>query len=237
MSQLRGLKRLKRKMDNNLCTISDLKRVYKHINTRSEVIVARKGDIQHLYYRDYENKTVILEQELVPYEDKISTVWQHDTYPLDLCTTTFYDEVTNRYGQGIILPRKKKFVMVDNMDLVEEPNASSFYTIGIKEDNQLCGSIVDREGNLYRMYGYEENDKRFGLSRLEVFTFPSCLYQEYGVLVHYNNKPVYAEIKKSPYMIMDKETFQKQGNGIKGIRSYLDEFDNKFMQGKRYVKK
>ncbi|MCI8347235.1 MAG: hypothetical protein HFJ12_04735 [Bacilli bacterium] len=44
-----------------LCTISDLKRAYKYVNTKSEVIVARKGDIQHLYYCDYENGTVILE--------------------------------------------------------------------------------------------------------------------------------------------------------------------------------
>ncbi len=67
---------------------------------------------------------------MAPYEKKISTVWQHDIYPLDLCTMTFYDEATNRYGQGIIIPRNKKFVMVDDMDLIKESCTSSFYTLG-----------------------------------------------------------------------------------------------------------
>ncbi|MCI8347234.1 MAG: hypothetical protein HFJ12_04730 [Bacilli bacterium] len=67
------------------------------------------------------------------------------------------------------------------------------------------------------------------MNRLEVFTFPLCLYQVYGVLVRYNNRPVYAEIKNPPYMIMHKKTLQQHGNGIRGIRSYLDRFDDKFM--------
>lgn len=231
------LERLKNKIDSNQCTIDDLKKAYKNINTNSEVIVAQKNDITHLYYRNNENNTVILEKELIPYEKRISIVWQHDIYPLDLCTTIFYDEKTNRYGQGIIIPRKKKFVMVDDMNLIKEPYTNAFYTIGIRENNEQCGSIVDKEGNLYRMYGYSKNDDHFGLSRLEIFTFPSCLYKAYGILVHYNNRPVYAEIKESPYMIMDKKTLQNCRNGIHGISSYIENFDDSFMQGKSYVKK
>lgn len=70
MSQLEELKKLREKIDNGTCTISDLKSVYEKVDTKTEVIVAQKDDIEHLYYRDAEKRTVILEENLLPYEKK-----------------------------------------------------------------------------------------------------------------------------------------------------------------------
>ncbi len=237
MSKLEELKEIREKLDNGTCTISDLKNAYQNVNTETEMIVARKGDIQHLYYRDTENRTVILEENLLPYEKMICTVKEHTKYPFDLCIPIFYDEEINRYGQGIIIPRMKKSIIVDDMDLIKKPDTDSFYTTGIKENNESCGSIVDLKGNLYRMYGYGNEDEDFTLSKLEVFTFPSLLYQPYGILIHYNGRPVYADIIEYPYVIFDKETLQKCGNEIRHIDDYVEQFDDSFMQGKRYVKK
>ena len=236
MSQLKELKELRDKIDSNKCTISDLKSIYEYVNTEAEVIVAHKDGIEHLYYRDTEKKTVKLEENLLPYEKNIYNVIQHTKYPLDLCIPIFYDEEINRYGQGIIIPRMKKFVMVDDMDLIKKPDTDSFYTKGVKENNESCASIVDLKGNLYRMYGYDKNDEGFQFNKLDRFT-PSLLYQPYGILIHYNGRPVYADIIEYPYIILDKETLQKCGDGIRHINDYVKRFDDDFMQGKRYVKK
>lgn len=237
MSQLKELKEIRGKIDDNTCTISDLKDVYDAVNTKVEVIAAQKDDIRHLYYRDNKKGTVILEKDLIPYEKKIYESWESAGYPLDLYTIMFYDEITNRYGQGIILPRRKKFIMVDDMDLIKIPQKNSFYTIGIKENNKQCGSIVDLKGNLYRMFGYDKNDENFTFDTLEIFTTPSCPYETYGTLVNYNNRPIYADIKQSPYIVFDRETLQKCGDKIRNIEDYVNRFDDDFMQGKRYVKK
>lgn len=237
MSELEELKEIRKKVNSGTCTISDLKNAYENVNTQAEVIVAQKGDIEHLYYRDNQKKTVILEKDLLPYEKEIYEVWEHAVYPLDLCTTTFYDEMTNRYGQGIIIPHMKKFVMVDDMDLIKKPDSISFYTKGVKENNKACASIVDLKGNLYRMFGYDENDEGFKFSLLEQFTFPSCLYQTYGILIHYNGRPVYADIAEYPYIVLNRETLQKCGDKVRNIKDYIQNFDDNFMQGKYYVKK
>lgn len=104
INQLEELKEIKLKLDNGTCTIRDLKSTYEFVNTKSEVIVAKKDNTHHLYYRDNKNGTVKLEKNLIPYEEKIIETWEPEMYPLDLCTLKFYDEITNRYGQGIILP-------------------------------------------------------------------------------------------------------------------------------------
>ena len=114
MSELEELKKIREKIDSSTCTISDLKDVYDIVNTKAEVIVAEQDDITHLYYRDNQKGTVRLEKDLIPYEKKIHETWEPTMYPLDLCTIMFYDEITNRYGQGIILPRIKKFVIVED---------------------------------------------------------------------------------------------------------------------------
>lgn len=116
MGQLKELKEIREKLDNGICTINDLKNIYKILNTKSEVIVAQKDGIKHFYYFDNKNGNVKLEKNLIPYE-KIYEAWKPIMYPLDLCTIAFYDEITNRYGQGIIIPCLKKFVMVDDMNL------------------------------------------------------------------------------------------------------------------------
>lgn len=41
----------------------------------------------------------------------------------------------------------KKFVMVDDMDLIQKPTTKSFYTRGVKENNEDCASIVDLKGH------------------------------------------------------------------------------------------
>lgn len=237
MSKLEELKEIREKLDNGTCTISDLKNTYQNVNTETEMILAQKGDIKHIYYRDTENRTVILEENLLPYEKRIYTIKYSTKYPLDLCIPIFYDEEINRYGQGIIIPRKKEFVMVDDMNLIAKPDTESFYTRGVKENNENCASIVDLQGNLYRMFGYDENDGNFKFSPLEQCIRPSCLYDFYGILVHYNGRPIYADIIESPYIILDKEALQKCGNKIKNIGDYVKRFDDGFMQGKRYVKK
>ncbi|MCI8347121.1 MAG: hypothetical protein HFJ12_04150 [Bacilli bacterium] len=237
MSQLEELKKIREKINSNMCTISDLKNVYQKVNTETEMILAQKEDIKHLYYRDTENRTVILEENLLPYEKRIDTVKYSTKYPLDLCIPIFYDEEINRYGQGIIIPRRKEFVMVDDMNLIKRPDTESFYTKGVRENNENCASIVDLQGNLYRMFGYDENDGNFKFSQLEQFILPSCLYDFYGILVHYNGRPIYADIMEPPYIILNKETLQKCGDKIRYIDSYVEMFDDEFMQGKRYVKK
>lgn len=237
MSQLEELKEIREKIDSNTCTISDLKNAYQNVNTETEVIVAEKGNSRHLYYRDQEKRTVILEENLLPYEKNICSVIQNARYPIDLCNLEFYDEEINRYGQGIIIPRMKKFIMVDDMDLIKKPDPDSFYTKGLKENNKGCASIVDLKGNLYRMFGYDENDEGFKFSPLEQFIFPSCLDDFYGILVHYNGRPVYADIIEYPYNVLDRETLQKCGEKIRYIDDYVKSFDDDFMQGKYYVKK
>lgn len=237
MSQLNELKEIREKLDNGTCTISDLKNIYEFVNTKSEVIVAKKDDIQHLYYRDNKNGTVKLEKNLIPYERKIIETWEPAMYPLDLCTLKFYDEITNRYGQGIILPRIKKFVMVDDMNLIKKPPTDSFRTRGINENNKNCGSIVDLKGNLYRMYGYDKENEDFTLSRIKGLNPHTLRNESYGTLVYYQDKTVYADICISPYIILDKVSLRKYAGNLAYINKDIEKFDDEFMQGKRYVKK
>lgn len=237
MSQLEELREIREKIDNNTCTISDLENIYDKVHTNVEVIAAQKDDIAHLYYRDHKKGTVKLEEKLIPYEKKILYTHEPMMYPFDLCNIIFYDATTNRYGQGIIIPRIKKLVIVDDMDLIKQPIVGSFITAGIRENNEECASIVDLKGNLYRIYGYDENDENFTSNELEIFTFPSCLYQKYGILVNYNNRPVYAEIKEFPYLILNSKTLQKCGDKIRNINDYVERFDDNFMQGKKSCRK
>lgn len=109
---------------------------------------------------------------------KIYSVRHHTKYPLDLCIPIFYDESTNRYGQGIIIPRRKKFVMVDDMDLIQIPKTKSFYTIGVKGNNEDCASIVDLKGNIYRMFGYGDKDGDFTFDKIEVLN-PYTLFMSF----------------------------------------------------------
>ncbi len=239
MSQLEELKGIKEKLDNGTCTISDLKNIYEFVNTKSEVIVAKKCDTQHLYYRDNKNGTVKLEKNLIPYERKIIETWEPEMYPLDLCTLKFYDEITNRYGQGIILPRLKKFVMVDDMNLIKKPPTASFRTRGINENNENCSSIVDLKGNIYRMYGYGEEDEDFTFSKIEGLTPHTFHKKIYGTLVYYQNNTVYADVCISPYIILNQESLRKYVGNLEYtyIKQDIEKFDDGFMQGKRYVKK
>lgn len=239
MSQLKELKEIREKLDNGTCTINDLKNIYTFVNTKAEVIVAKKDDTQHFYYRDNENRTVKLEEDLIPYESKIIEAWEPAMYPLDLCTIKFYDEITNRYGQGIILPRIKKFVMVDNMNLIKNPPTDSFYTRGINENNEKCGSIVDLKGNIYRMYGYGEEDEDFTLGRIEGLTPRTFHKKLYGTLVYYQDKTVYADICISPYIILNQESLREYVGNLPYtyIKQDIEKFDDDFMQGKRYVRK
>lgn len=239
MSQLNELKEIRKKLDHDTCTISDLKNIYEFVNTKSEVIVAKKDDTQHLYYRDNKNGTVKLEKNLIPYERKIIETWEPAMYPLDLCTIKFYDEITNRYGQGIILPRIKKFVMVDDMNLIKKPPTDSFYTRGINENNENCGSIVDLKGNIYRMYGYGKEDEDFTLGRIEGLTPRTFHKKFYGTLVYYQDKTVYADICIPPYIILNQESLRKYVGNLSYtyIKQDIEKFDDEFMQGKRYVKK
>lgn len=239
MSQLNEIKEIREKLDNGTCTINDLKKIYEFVNTKSEVIVAKKDDTQHFYYRDNKNRTVRLEKDLIPYEKKICEAWEPKMYPLDLCTIAFYDEDINRFGQGIILPRLKKFVMVDDMNLIKQPPADSFRTRGINENNEECGSIVDLKGNIYRMYGYDNEDEDFTLSTIEGLTPHTFHKKSYGTLVYYQDKTVYADICIPPYIILNQESLRKYvGNlAYTHINQDIEKFDNGFMQGKRYVKK
>ncbi len=237
MSQLEELKEIREKIDNGTCKISDLKDIYERVNTKSEVIVAQKGDTCHLYYRDTEKRTVILEENLLPYEKNICSVRQHKKYPFELCVPIFYDEEINRYGQGIIIPRIKKFVMVDDMDLIKKPDTESFYTKGINENNEECGSIVDLKGNLYRMYGYGNENEDFTFSKIEGLNPYTLCNESYGTLVYYNGKTVYADICISPYIILDKESLRKYTGNLAYINKDIEKFDDGFMQGKRYVRK
>ena len=237
MSQLEELKEIRKKIDSNTCTISDLKNIYKIVNTKSEVIVAQKNGIKHFYYRDNKNGTVRLEKDLIPYEKKVCEAWEPTMYPLDLCTIAFYDEITNRYGQGIIIPRLNKFVMVDDMNLIKKTPTHSFYTRGINENNEECGSIVDLKGNLYRMYGYGNEDGDFTFSKIEGLDPYTMQNETYGTLVYYKGNTVYADICIYPGIILDKESLRKYVGNLAYINKAIEKFDNDFMQGKRYVKK
>lgn len=236
MSQLEELKEIREKIENNTCTISDLKDIYENVNTKFEMILAKKGDIQHLYYRDTKRKTVILEENLLPYEKNIYIVKNHINYPLDLCIPIFYDEEINRYGQGIIIPRIRKFVMVDDMNLIQKPDTESFYTRGINENNENCGSIVDLKGNIYRMYGYGNESGDFTFSEIKGLNPYTLFMQSYGTLVYYKGNTVYADICISPYIILDKESLRKYVGNLAFIDKDIEKFDAGFMQGKRYVK-
>lgn len=234
---MKYLEKLKRKLQEKEYTISDLKNIYEEVNTKGEVIVTKRDDKTHLYYRNHEKRTLIIEKDLLPYEKIIHSIKHHPAYPLDLCCLKFYDEEINRYGQGIIIPRIKKFTMVDDIDLIKEPTLDFFYKKGIKENNRECASIVDRKGNLYHIYGYSENDDNFDFKELKTFDYESKKVLSYGILVYYNSKPVYAEIKDYPYTIMDKEELIKCSSEIFDINKEIPNFDDTFMQGKRYIKK
>lgn len=237
LEELRELRELREKIDCGKCNINDLKKAYDKVNTKQEVIVAQKDDITHIYYRNAETRTVNLEKDLIPYERLLFGVNHHSYYPIDLCYLRFYDEDINRFGHGIILPRLKKFVMVDDMDLIKEPNLISFCTRGIKENNKGCCSIVDKTGKLYHIYGYDDNDDD-SFSFKEIKTLNSSLMlQLYGILIYYKNKPVFIDTVEPPYIILDKETLQECAESQPDLNYYIKNFDDSFMQGKRYVKK
>ena len=68
MSKLEELKEIREKLDCGECNINDLKKAYDKVDTKQEVIVAKKDDITHIYYRNAKTRTVNLEQDLIQYE-------------------------------------------------------------------------------------------------------------------------------------------------------------------------
>lgn len=237
MSQLKELKEIREKLDCGQCNINDLKKAYDKVDTKQEVIVAQKDDITHIYYRNAKTRTVNLEQNLISYEKLFFGIKHHSDYPIDLCYLRFYDEDINRFGQGIILPRSKKFVMVDDMNLIKAPNLISFCTRGINENNKECCSIVDKAGNLYHIYGYDDNDDEdFSFEEIETLN-SSLMFELYGILIYYKDQPVFIDTVEPPYIILDKETLQECAGSQPDLDYYIENFDDGFMQGKRYVKK
>lgn len=236
LEELKELRVLREKIDCGECNINDLKKAYDKVNTKQEVIVAQKDNIIHLYYRNAKTRTVTLEKNLIPYESSLFGVNHHSYYPIDLCYLRFYDEDINRFGHGILLPRSKKFVMIDDMDLIKEPNLISFCTRGIKENNKGCCSIVDKVGNLYHIYGYGENDDaNFSLKEIKTLN-SSLMLQLYGILIYYKNKPVFIDTVEPPYIILDKETLQECAGSQHDLDCYIKDFDDSFMEGKEFVK-
>ncbi len=228
------LEELRKKTDCGECNINDLKKAYDKVNTKQEVIVAQKDDITHIYYRNAKTRTVNLEKDLLPYERSLFGINHHPYYPIDLCYLRFYDEDINRFGQGIILPRTKKFVMVDDMDLIKEPNLISFCTRGIKENNKVCCSIVDKAGKLYHIYGYDNNDDNFSLKEIKTLN-SSLMFQLYGILIYYKGNPVFIDTVEPPYIILDKETLQECAGSQPDLNYYIENFDDSFMKGKEFV--
>ena len=228
---------------DNSYSLDDLKQIYQSVDTNQEIIVAKIDDEKHIFYRDKETRKLVVEKDLLPYAKILHRVDQHPYYSFDLCNLTFYDDIINRYGNGIIIPRLKKFVMVNDNNLIKEPSSFSFYTTGIDEDNHKCSSIVDRVGNIYRMQNPDGKPGDFDIHEIYKFNYKRFLmYDYYGLLIEYKGKPVFANICEPPYMILDKKTLMElcQEDHIDYMNeksySYLNTFDDGFMQGKSYVK-
>lgn len=230
--------------ENNSYEIDELKQVYQNVDISQEVVVAKTDDIKHIFYRDKETRKLSLDRELLPYEKIVHAVTQHDYYSFDLCNLIFYDSIINRYGNGIVIPRLKKFVMVNDSNLIRKPNATSFYTTGIDEDGYKCASIVDKMGNLYRIRSSEGKSDDFNIHSIYKYNYKRFLmYDYYGFLVEYKGRPVFANISEPPYMILEKERLMElcQGVNVGNMQeksgSYLRTFDDDFMQGKGYTKR
>lgn len=225
-------------------SIDELKKLYSKVDIKQEPVVAHIKGLKHIYYRNNSNK-LVLEKDLLKYSQSIYSIRQHSCYPLDLCNLTFYDENTNKYGNGIIIPRLNKFVMVNDMNLIHRPVANSFYTIGINDQNVTCGSLVDKVGNVYRMYGYENSDDNFmiqSINKLNYRRFLLC--DHYGYLISYKDRPVFAIIDEAPNMIFDKDMLLSLCQSVEIDRmdfleskEYMETFDDGFMKGSSYVKK
>lgn len=238
------LKEIKNLINNGkeVYTIDEIRDLYDEVNTTGEIIVAQQGNIKHIYYRNKEERNITICKELLAYEKNLAEIKSHKYYPVDLCNLIFYDEYINRYGQGIIIPRINKFVMIDNFNLIRINEASSFYTTTIDENNKMCEKLIDRMGNIYELANYG-NDFSFNImSQFDLNSFSSN-YK--GFVISYKGKPVYANICEPPYIIFDKATFLRccddftiQERG----RNYLDfvdrkQFDDGFMLGHSYTKK
>lgn len=224
-------------------SINEIKQVYEEVDTSREVVIANTYDEKHIFYRDKETRKLLIERDLLQYAKILHNIEQHGYYPYDLCNLTFYDEEINRYGNGIIIPRLKKFVMINDNNLILEPSSSSFYTTAVDEDNHKCDSIVDKLGNIYKMYNNGEKNEDFNIQKIYLLNYKRFLMFDYfGFLVSYKGRPVFAEICEPPYMIFDRESLEKFGTinvGQMNDRSYryLETFDDEFMKGKRYTKK
>lgn len=226
-------------------SIDELRKYYSCVNTKHETVVAHINGMKHIYHRIKGTNRLTLDKGLLKYAKNICSIVQHKYYPLELCNLTFYDENTNRYGNGIILPRLNKFVMINDMNLINRPVNNSFYTIGINEQNEACGSLVDKVGNVYRMYGYEDSDDKFKvhtINKLNYKRFLLCDY--YGHLISYSDRPVFAIIESAPNMILECDMLLNmcQSSEIDQMDflnswHYMQSFDNDFMNGHSYVKK
>lgn len=229
--------------EKNGHSIDELKQVYREVDTSREVVIAKTDNEKHIFYRDKETRKLLIERNLLQYAKILRNIEQHDYYPYDLCNLTFYDEVINRYGNGIIIPRLKKFVMINDNNLILEPSSSSFYTTGVDEDNHKCDSIVDKLGNIYKMYNNGEKNEDFNIHRIYKYNYKNFLmFDYYGFLIEYKGRPVFAKICEPPYMIFDRESLKSHGTinvGNMNLESYdyLKTFDDEFMKGKRYTKK
>lgn len=238
---------IKELIDNGVCTFSidELKKLYSIVDTRQETVVAHLKGIKHIYHRSKANDKLNLDTELLKYAKSICNIIHHKYYPLDLCNLTFYDENTNRYGSGIIIPRLNKFVMINDMDLINRPVNNSFYTVGINEQNESCGSLVDKMGNVYRMYGYENSDDKFKIHTINKLNYKRFLMCDYfGHLISYDNRPVFAIINTAPNMIFDRDMLLNMCSSVEldrmdfsQSREYMESFDDDFMKGNVYIKK
>lgn len=226
-------------------SISELRKYYRRVNTKQEIVVAYFDGIKHIYHRIKGTNKVILDKDLLKYAKNICSIVHNKYYPLDLCNLTFYDKNTSRYGNGIIIPYLNKFVMINDMNLINRPINNSFYTIGINEQNEACGSLVDKVGNVYRMYGYENSDDKFKIhtiNKLNYKRFLLCDY--YGHLISYSDRPVFAIIDLAPNMIFNRDMLLNLCQSVEidqmdfsNSWDYMSTFDNDFMNGNSYVKK
>lgn len=244
---MKNINNIQKLISNNICTFSidELRKFYRGVNTRHETVVAHFNDTQHIYHRIKGTNKLILDKDLLKYAKSICSIVHHKYYPFDLCNLTFYDEDTNRYGNGIIIPNLNKFVMINDMNLINRPINNSFYTIGINEQNEACGSLVDKVGNIYRMYGYENSDEKFKIhtiNKLNYKRFLLCDY--YGHLISYSDRPVFAIIDFAPNMIFDRDMLlnlcqnaEVDQMNFSDSWDYMQSFDNDFMNGHSYVKK
>lgn len=239
-----NLKKLKNFINSSreVYTIDEIKDLYDTVNTTGEVIVAQQNDIKHIYYRNNAARNITICKDLLPYEKNLYEIKSHKYYPVDLCNLIFYDECTNRYAQGIIIPRINKFVMIDNFNLIWINKASSFYTATVDENNKMCEKLTDRMGNIYELANYG-NDFSFNI--MTKFNLNSISSNYRGFVISYKGNPVYANICEPPYIIFDKETFLSCCDNFtiqQSGKNYLDsvnkqQFDDNFMLGNSYTKK